>query len=119
MSRYKKTPFKPWESTKFDGIEKRYIRLSDTQLMSTAMKKLKPLSFKIYIYMRIESAGRKDFKFPHGVYNKKLKICSKQGFQNALKDLQQNGFIEVKEHNKNLRIANVYSFSDKWKGVCF
>ncbi len=53
-----------------------------------------------------------EFTFPRSKYRK---ICSNDGFQKAVSELVEKGFIEIAQHNKNLRTANVYRFSDKWK----
>ena len=112
MPKGKKTPFAPWLSTKNDGIEKRYIRLASTQMSHQAMRTLKPLAFKIYCYMLLESGGTKYFEFPHSKFKD---ICSKQAFQDAKKELVEKGFIEVEECNKNLRKPNKYGFAERWK----
>lgn len=112
MARTKKVPFASWETDKTNGIEKRYIRLGNSQMLSAAMRDLKPLAFKLYTYMRLESGGAKIFEFP---YSKFKYISSKQGFQNSVQELVIKGFIDIKEKNANLRTPNKYEFSDRWK----
>ncbi len=112
MARTKKVPFQPWESKADNGVEKRYIRLGNSQMVSEAMRGLSPSAFKIYCYMRIESAGKQEFRFPHCKYQSYM---SKPTFFRARDELVTQGFIEIFQNNRNRRQANVYRFSEKWK----
>lgn len=115
MSRKKSikyTPFKLWESSSPNGYERRYIRLSNTQMVSKAMKSLSPSAFRVYVNMRLESAGKMEFQFP---FHKYRSYMSRPTFIKAVKELEEKGFIETIEHNANLRKANKYRFSDAWK----
>ena len=112
MSRHKITPFAPWESKAENGLEKRYFRMGATLMASEQMRSLSPSAFKIYCYMRIESAGKKQFKFPHSKYRSYM---SKPTFKKAKEELIKKGFIDEIQNNKNLRKANIYAFSDRWK----
>lgn len=114
MGRPKKVPFSPWQTEKNDGIEKRYIRLGNSQMLHPATLGLKPTSYRIYTYMLLESGGAKYFEFP---YSKFKKLCSKQGFQNAIQELVEKGFIDIVERNKILREPNKYAFSERWKDL--
>lgn len=114
MSRKKHliTPFPLWESRKPDGVEKRFIRLADTMMVSDAVLHLPGNAFKVYCFMRLESAGRRQFKFPR---NKYIAYMSPPTFFKAVRELEERGIIDVLEHNANLRKANLYQFSDRWK----
>lgn len=112
MGRRKKTPFAPWETTKIDGIEQRYFRMGASFMASEIVRGLSSSAFKIYCYMRIESAGKKEFRFPHCKYQS---FMSKPTFFKARDELVEKGFIEIAQNNRNLRQANVYRFSEKWK----
>lgn len=112
MARRKKVPLKPWETKKPDGIEARYIRLGDSLLMSSEVKKLPANAFRVYVYMCMESAGRSHFTFPH---NKYKNFMTKPTFFSALEQLERAGFVDVVSRNKNLRTANEYAFSNRWK----
>lgn len=112
MARNKKKPFAPWETKNNDGIEKRYFRMVATIMASKPMRRLSSSAFKIYCYMRIECGGQRSFKFPHAKYRDYM---SKPTFFNARDELIRKGFIDVVQNNKNLRQANVYAFSDRWK----
>lgn len=112
MAKVKKTPFPPWQTKKPDGIENRYIRLGNSLLCDNVFKSLGDKSKVIYIYMLLESSGKKEFTFP---YSKFKNICSKPSFQDVKDELIKKGFISEKQNNKNLRKANIYEFSDIWK----
>lgn len=112
MARPKKTPFSPWQTCKDSGIEERYIRLGNSQLLHPAMISLSDKAKTIYIYMLLESGGERDFTFPRSKYNK---LAGHSVFQGAKDELIEKGFIKVKQNNANLRKANIYEFSDEWK----
>lgn len=112
MPRYKKTPFQSWETKSDNGEEKRYFRLGATIMASEPMRSLSPSAFKIYCFMRIESGGKRSFTFPHAKYQAYM---SKPTFFKALKELEEHGFVDVIKHNGNLRKANIYAFSERWK----
>lgn len=81
-------------------------------MASEAMRGLSASAFKIYTYMRLESGGHKQFTFPHAKYSSYL---SKPTFFRVVKELEDAGFIDVVSRNKNLRQANEYAFSERWK----
>ena len=112
MGRTKKTPFPPWQTLKQDGIEKRYVRLANTQLCDNVMNKLSNAAFRVYVHMLLESEGKREFTFPASKYEK---FTTKPTFQKAKKELIAAGFIVEKQNNSNLRKPNVYEFSDEWK----
>ncbi len=112
MARQKKTPFAPWETRTSDGIEKRYIRLGNSLLYSPAFLQLSANAKQAYIYMKIESAGKPEFTMPR---SKQILFTNKDSFLRAREELEKAGFIETIQHNGNLRKANVYRFSARWK----
>ena len=112
MARAKKTPFPPWQSCKDNGIEERYIRLGNSQLLHVATSCLSDKAFRIYVYMLLESGGKLEFTFPRSKYSK---IAGHTVFQRAKSELIDKGFIKEKQNNANLRKENIYEFSDSWK----
>ena len=114
MPRKKITKFQPWETKNDNGEEKRYIRLGITLMASEPFRSLSPSAFKVYCYMRIESGGKRSFTFPSAKY---ISYMSKPTFFKALKELEQKGFVDVIQHNKNLRKSNIYAFSERWKAL--
>lgn len=112
MARSKKTPFPSWQTCKPDGVEQRYIRLGNSQLMHPAMLKLSDKARIVYIHMLLESGGKREFTFPRSKY---MQISSISAFKNAKEELIDKGFIREKQNNANLRKPNIYEFSDEWK----
>ena len=112
MARTKKTPFSPWQTCKDSGIEERYIRLGNSQLLHPAMLSLSDKAVRIYTYMLLESGGKKEFTFTRSKYSK---LSGHDVFQRAKDELIEKGFIRVKQNNANLRKANIYEFCDEWK----
>lgn len=112
MPKKKMTPFPPWQTCKNDGVEQRYIRLGNSQLMHPAIKNLSAAAYKIYTYMLLESGGSRTFTFP---YSKYKDIISKQGFQLIKSELIEAGLITEIQNNANLRKPNIYEFTDRWK----
>ena len=112
MASRKKTPFSAWQTRKDNGIEERHIRLGNSQLLDSAMLDLSDKGFKVYIYMLLESGGKREFTFSRSTYSK---IVGNSTFQRVKEELIQKGFIKEKQNNANLRKRNVYEFSDGWK----
>ena len=42
---------------------------------------------------------------------------SKPTFFKARDELVEKGFVDVVQNNKNLRRANIYAFSERWKTI--
>ena len=57
MARQRKTPFPPWQTCKDSGVEDRYIRLGNSQLLHPAIISLSDKAIRIYAYMLLESGG--------------------------------------------------------------
>lgn len=112
MARTKKTPFPPWQTCKPDGVEQRYVRLGNTQLMHVAVMELSDKAYRIYIHMLLESAGQRTFTFPRSKYKP---FCGNTSFQRAKNELIEKGFIREIQCNKNLRKPNEYEFLGDWK----
>ena len=83
-------------------------------MASEPMLTLSPSAFKVYCYMMLESGGNKDFTFPHAKFKAYL---TKPTFYKARNELIERGLIDVIQNNRNLRKANVYTFSDRWKSL--
>jgi len=112
MPRNKITPFAPWETRKNNGKEERYIRMGNSQMLHPAIMNLSHSAFRVYTYMKLESAGKISFTFPKSKWKE---FISPAGFQSAKNELCQAGLIEVEQKNAFLRKANVYRFSVDWK----
>jgi len=86
--------------------------MGNSQMLHPAMLDLNHAAFHLYVYMKLESGGKKRFTMP---YSKYKRILSKQGFQHAVQELCDKDFIRVLEHNANVRLANVYEFINDWQ----
>lgn len=114
MGRKSKTPFNFWETTKENGIEERYIRLGNSQMLHPVYKSLSSSAKEIYSYMKLESGGCVEFEFPVSKYKD---LMSTKTFLKSKAELIEKGFIEEKQNNKNLRKPNIYRFSAEWKNL--
>jgi len=114
MANSRKTPFSSWETTKTDGIEQRYIRMGNSQMLHPAVLNLTHSVYRIYTYMKLKSGGKRSFPFPKSKWKG---FISPEGFQKAKNELCEAGLIEIEQNNANLRKANIYRFSEKWKIV--
>ncbi|WP_312047523.1 hypothetical protein [Anaerotignum sp.] len=114
MGRKSKTPFNPWETAKENGIEERYIRSGNSQLLHPVFIRLSNSAKVTYMYMRLESGGKIEFEFPASKY---IILMSKHTFLNAKEELIKNGFIEERQNNKNIRKPNIYRFSANWRNL--
>ncbi|MEY8413593.1 hypothetical protein AALB51_20455 [Lachnospiraceae bacterium 62-26] len=110
----KKVPFQAWESRADGGYEKRYFRLGATIMASEAMLSLSNSAFRVYCHMRITSGGKRSFTFP---YSKYKIFMTRPTFVKARDELVEKGFVDVVQNNKNLRKANIYCFSERWKTI--
>ena len=108
----KKTPFSPWETTKINGAEERYIRMGNSQMLHPAVLSLNHTAYRVYTYMKLESGGKPVFEFPKSKWKS---FISPSGFQKAKEELCKAGLIEVAQSNANLRKPNVYRFSAAWR----
>ena len=64
LARNKKTPFAVWETMRYDGIEKRYIRMGNSQMLHPVVFNLSHSAYRVYTCMKLESGGRIAFEFP-------------------------------------------------------
>ena len=109
MSRRRKfNGFPKWQSTK---SKDKFIQITHTLLNHSSFTTLKRSSQMLYMYMRDYSNGNYEFTYPYKIYKN---IFSKQGFQGALKELIEHGFLEIKASGRYTRSENIYQFSAKW-----
>ena len=95
-----------------DGIEERYIRIGNSQMLHPIVLNLTHSAYRVYSYMKLESGGKPVFIFPRSKWKS---FISPDGFQKAKTELCKAGLIEVEQSNANLRKPNVYRFSTVWK----
>jgi hypothetical protein len=105
-----------WASAKLDCKEGRFIQLGNSFLLSPAVHDLSGTAFRLYVYMLVESGGKKEFKFPRQVMIKKYGL-SVSSARNAIQELIEKGFIKITASGRTTREANEYEFCLTWKGI--
>jgi len=88
-----------------------FIQIYHDLLINKTFLKLNNSSKVLYFYMYDYSNGSQEFEFPYSIYSK---IMTKNTFQSCIKELSENGFIEVIENGKSTRTPNKYKFINKW-----
>ena len=100
--------FPKWQCPK---AKDKFVQITHTLLNHQSFTTLKRSSQMLYIYMRDYSNGNYEFTYPYKIYKN---IFSKQGFQIALNELIEHGFLEIKASGRYTRTENIYQFSAKW-----
>lgn len=106
--RGRRKEFPKWQTPK---SKDKFVQITHTLLNHSSFTTLKRSSQMLYIYMRDYSNGKYEFIYPYKIYKN---ILPKQGFQEALKELIEHGFIEIKASGRFTRTENIYQFSSKW-----
>lgn len=123
----RKSKFKPSDFEKI-GSSNLSATIYASMLQSDAYKDLSNNAKVLYTYMKLQQYGAKKienmptdcFYFNKAMYIKgnangyELYANGKQ-FQRDLKQLIDNGFIELVENGWNTRTKNIYKFSGKWQ----
>jgi len=109
-----KTPFKPWMTTRPDGIENRYVRMGNTLMLSPAVRGLSGSAFMVYCYMRLDAGENQGFIFPRARYHGLLGM-GPNTFLRAVEELETAGLLKVRDHNAHRQKPNVYVFTETWK----
>lgn len=89
-----------------------FIQLPQTLLMHENFLNLHYSSKVLYIYFKSWAKGRQQFEYPESLGKKIFK--SNTTFWNALRELEDIGFIESVRRCKTSKKPNIYKFSDKW-----
>ncbi|OUO45749.1 hypothetical protein B5F80_07440 [Megasphaera sp. An286] len=114
MRRTKRVPLNFWETAKRgDEYDVHFSRLGDSLLDSPTFCKLGNSTRLIYFYMIRAAAGKREFTFSHSFYDKRG--FAKRTVIRAIMELENAGFIRVKEHGKATRTPNQYRFINDWK----
>lgn len=109
----KQKSFRSFESSEIiNDFKEPYISLTKSMLNNEKWLDLSYSSKIIYIYMKLWSYGRQEFKFS---YSLSLKIVkSRTTFKKSIDELVNKGFIEIIKISRIPGIGTVYKFSDKW-----
>ena len=90
---------------------KKFVAIYHNQLCNDKFMKMSLNTQMLYVYMLDYSNRSVETEFPHRFYKK---IMSTPTFNKCIKELYENGFIEVKESGKFNHKPNIYKFIDKW-----
>lgn len=98
-----------------DGNEP-FIRVPASLWVNPLFKELNYSAKCLYLDMclYVGKDYNEAFNYPETLAKNRLNM-SKQTFLTSRDKLEKNGFIEVLEVNRNLRKANVYKLSKKWR----
>ena len=114
MGRTKKVPLNFWETAKTgDEYDVHFSRLGDSLLDSPTFCQLSNIARLIYFYMIRAAAGKREFTFSHSFYTRRG--FAKKTVARVIEELENAGFIQVKERGKVTRSPNKYQFTSDWK----
>ena len=106
--------FEPFESTA--KHPNRYVRFAFNMIDSKAWRELKPISVKLYQYLKLNyknNPHKLDFIASYSHIKEHVGFCD-ASIKSAFDGLIKNGFIEIVENNRHRMKANIYMFSDNW-----
>lgn len=112
MGRTQKYKIPVWKyNYKLKDKNKKFVAIYHNQLCNEKFMKLPLNTQMLYVYMLDYSNGSIETTFPHRFYKK---IMTYPTFNKCIGELENKGFIEIKESGKFNHKPNVYRFSDKW-----
>lgn len=78
------------------------------------MKRLGDKANRLFVYMKLEARGKREFAMP---YTKIMKVMpiSRPTIKTTIEELERAGFIDILERNGNVRKPNLYAFSTRWR----
>ena len=112
MTRKPKYEIPIWKfNYKLKDKNKKFVAIYHNQLCNEKFMKMPLNAQMLYIYMLDYSNGSIETEFPHRFYKK---IMTTPTFMKCIKELKNNGFIEVSAEGKFNHKPNKYKFIDKW-----
>ena len=113
MAKKKRKQFREFESGAIlEGFKEPYISITKSMLVNERWLSLNYSSQLIYIYMKLWSYGRQEFKFSYSLALNIVK--SKSTFKKSIDELVNNGFIEIIRISRTPGIGTIYRFTNKW-----
>ncbi len=93
-----------------------FVPIMKDMISSPAFLNLTNASRVAYLLLKAQCCkfDQKEIKFP---YSDAEKYMQKQTFADAIKKLEENGFIEKAQVGGLFRKTNVYSLTDKWRTI--
>ena len=108
-------PLKRWLTASSDCREKRFVQIGNTLLFDKKFASLSVGARYLYILAANEAAGSRDFQFP-ALKMKALGIKERTA-RKYIKELIDDGFVELVRSGRNTRTPNDYRFSFYWLGT--
>lgn len=93
---------------------KPFVRLFNELIESKAWRELSCYARTIYIEIRYKYNGRNDKNLSY-TYREGIKIMARNSFAKALKELVNNGLIDIIRSGGLYRKNNIFGLSDRWK----
>lgn len=103
-----------WATATTDGKEKAFIQVGLSMLTDKRFQSLSGGARCTYLCMVSEAKGKRDFVFPRATAEKKYGIPP-TSLKRHVKDLCDNGFVELSSSGRATREPNFYRFSFEWK----
>ncbi len=112
MSRRPKYRIPIWKfNYKLKDKNKKFVQIYHNQLCNEKFMKMSLGAQMLYVYMLDYSNGGQETQFPHRFYKK---LITTPTFNKYISELENSGFVEVKESGKFNHRPNIYKFIDKW-----
>lgn len=113
MSKKKRKQFRAFESSEIlNDFKEPYVCITKSMLESEKWKQLSYTARIIYVYMKMWSYGKQEFKFS---YSLALNIVgSRTTIKKVIDELVANGFIEITRISRTPGIGTIYKFTNQW-----
>lgn len=114
MSKNKKRKqFRDFESSAIqEDYKEPYIAITKSMMTNEKWLNMKYSARELYLYMKLWSYGKKEFEFSYSLASNIL--GSTKTIQIRIKELVDNGFIEIIKCSKRPGVGTVYKFSNNW-----
>lgn len=91
-----------------------FVMIPHKMIDSKAWQELSCYAVRVYIEIRRRYNGKNDSNLSY-TYRESDKIMSRKRFTKALKELVNNGLIDIIRSGGLYRKSNIFGLSDRWK----
>jgi len=91
-----------------------FVMLPNKMIDSKAWKELSCYARTVYIEIKRRYNGKNDSNLSY-TYREGIKIMTRNRFSKALKELVNNGLIDIIRSGGLYRKSNIFGLSDRWK----
>ncbi|MCC8129215.1 MAG: hypothetical protein LIO51_04665 [Clostridiales bacterium] len=106
----------PWLSAKPDNIDRRFLQVGNSVMLSKTLQSLSAGARWLYFALSMEAAGKREVLFTHSSAQKYGIPGS--SFDRQILELKWAGFVEsVPDENQAQYSPNRFKFCYSWKGV--